>query len=104
MAECNDPKCAEHGSISVRGNVFRGRVISAKAGKTVLIQRELIRYIPKYERYKKIRSKIAAHNPPCISAVEGDLVTVGETRKLSKTKNFVVLNKIVETKAAEEKK
>jgi small subunit ribosomal protein S17 len=104
MAECNDPKCAVHGTISVRGNVFRGKVISAKADKTVSIERELIKYIPKYERYRKIRSKIAAHNPPCINAKEGDIVTVGETRKLSKTKSFVVLSKIGQKKAVEEQK
>ena len=91
MAECNDPKCYVHGHIKVRGNVFTGRVVSAKPSKTVIVERTLVHFVQKYERYKKVRSRIAAHNPACISAKEGDIVTVGETRKLSKTKNFVVL-------------
>jgi small subunit ribosomal protein S17 len=75
----------------IRGNVFEGKVISAKANKTVTVERELVQYIPKYERYKKIRSRVKAHNPTSINAKEGDLVRIGETRRISKTKSFVVM-------------
>lgn len=74
----------------VRGNEFTGKVISAKAPKTVTILRELTVYVPKFERYKKVRSKIHAHNPEWINAKEDDIVRIGETRKISKTKSFVV--------------
>lgn len=74
----------------VRGNEFVGRVISAKAPKTVTVEREMTVYIPKYERYKKVRSKVHAHNPEWINAKENDIVKIGETRKLSKTKAFVI--------------
>ena len=50
-----------------------------------------IRHVPKYERYKKSKSRIYAHSPDCIGAKEDDVVKVAETRKLSKTKSFVVL-------------
>jgi len=92
MVECNDSKCPVHGSIKVRGNVFTGKVVSAKPAKTVIIEREIVHFVQKYERYKKIKSRIAAHNPECMNAKEGDIVTIGETRKLSKTKNFVVMS------------
>ncbi len=75
----------------IRGNVFEGKVVSAKSNKTVTIERELTHYISKYERYLKIRSRIKAHNPESINAKEGDIVTVGETRRISKTKSFVVI-------------
>ncbi len=88
--ECTDIKCAIHGQIKTRGNAFTGEVVSAKAPKTVTIQRTVTHYIPKYERYKKIRSKIAAHNPACMNAAAGDMVRIEETRKISKTKSFVV--------------
>ncbi|MBN2127034.1 MAG: 30S ribosomal protein S17 [Candidatus Diapherotrites archaeon] len=84
--------------LSIRGNVFTGKVVSAKANKTVTIERTLTQFNAKYERYKKIKSKIAAHNPPEINAKEGDTVKVGETRKISKTKSFIVLEKIGEEK------
>jgi len=75
----------------VRGNIFEGIVISAKADKTVTVERELTHFIGKYERYKKIKSRVKAHNPASINAKEGDKVRIGETRKISKTKNFVVM-------------
>ncbi len=90
-AVCSDPKCPVHGYLKVRGNIFTGKVTSAKARKTVTIERTITHFVPKFERYKKVRSKIAAYNPDCIAAKEGDVVRIGECRKLSKTKAFVVL-------------
>ena len=77
----------------VRGNILFGKVISAKADKTIVVERELTTYIPKYERYKKSKSKIHAHNPNNM-AKEGDLVKIGETRRISKTKSFIVMEVI----------
>ncbi len=94
MAECNDVKCPIHGHIKVHGNVFTGTVVSDKGDKTVVVEREVVRYVPKYERYRKVRSRMAAHSPLCMGARAGDVVKIGETRKISKTKSFVVLEKI----------
>ena len=91
MAECNDPKCPIHGQLKVRGGEFLGRVVSAKAAKSATVERQLVKRVSKYERHKKIRSKVYAYNPECISAKEGDTVKIGETRKLSKTKSFAIL-------------
>ena len=97
--ECNDSRCAIHGHIKVRGNVFIGTVVSSKPSKTVTIERTLTKYVRKYERYRKMKSKIHAHNPLCINAKEKDIVKIGETRKLSKTKAFVVMG--IEKKSSE---
>ena len=91
MVDCKDEKCARHGKIKVRGNIFVGVVRSAKAPKTAIVEREITHFLSKFERYKKTRSKIAAHNPACINAKEGDIVRIGETRKLSKTKAFSIM-------------
>lgn len=88
---CQDAKCPFHGSLRVRGQVLRGRVVAARMQGTVLVQREFLRYLPKYERYEKRRSKHAAHNPPCVAAQAGDEVTIAECRPLSKTTHFVVV-------------
>ncbi len=89
--ECNDPHCPFHGSLGVRGQLFDGTVVSAKMDKTVVVQREYMKRNIKFDRYEKRRSKIHAHNPPCINAKEGDKVTIAECRPLSKTKTFVVV-------------
>jgi len=91
MVECNDSKCPIHGSISIRGNTFTGIVVSTKPAKTAIVKRRIVSYVPKYERYAKSKSKIYAHSPDCIGAKENDIVRVGETRRLSKTKSFVVM-------------
>lgn len=80
-----------HGSLSVRGGRLTGRIVSAKGKHTVVVERSIIKYIPKYKRWAKEHSKIAAHNPSCISAKAGDQVRIGETRKISKTKSWTVL-------------
>lgn len=88
---CYDKNCPYHGSLKLRGNIIKGKVVSAKAPKTVIIERHYLHYLPKYERYEKRHSRIPAYNPDCISAKEGDTVTIVECRPLSKTKHFVVV-------------
>lgn len=90
---CNDKNCVFHGSLSVRGKIFEGVVVSDKPSKTVTVQWERTVFVPKYERYLKKRSKVHAHNPVCINAKEGDRVKIMECRKLSKTKSFTVIEK-----------
>lgn len=92
--ECMDEKCAWHGKLSVRGNIFQGKIVSSKARKTAVIKREFLHYLPKYERYERRHSKISAYNPDCIAAKEGDVVTIAECRPLSKTKHFVIIEKV----------
>ncbi len=91
---CSDIKCPFHGNLKVHGRVFVGRVISDKMAKTVTVESERMVYIPKYERYQRKFSRIKAHVPDCISCKEGDIVKIMETRPLSKTKSFVVVQKI----------
>jgi small subunit ribosomal protein S17 len=89
--ECKDKKCPWHGNLKVRGRIFEGKVVSTKPQKTAIIEREYFHYLPKYERYERRSSKLYAYLPPCIDANVGDVAIIGETRKLSKTKAFVVL-------------
>ncbi len=91
MTENKSKKKLSEGNFKVRGNIFSGKVISDKANKTVTVEILSTKKNPKYERYEKVKSKIAAHNPESINAKEGDIVKIGETRKISKTKSFIVL-------------
>ena len=88
---CDDPLCPWHGHLKVRGGLLVGKVVKAKMKKTVVVEREYLVYIRKYMRYERRRSKIHAHNPPCINAQPGDVVLIGETRPISKSVAWVVL-------------
>lgn len=89
--ECQDPHCPFHGHLRVRGQLFEGRVVSDRMQRTVVVRREYLRRIPKFERYEKRSSRYKAHLPPCLPVRVGDQVLIGECRPLSKTVSFVVL-------------
>jgi len=90
---CEDGNCPWHGSLGVRGRIFDGTVVSTKSSLTIIIERGYPHFIPKYQGYERRKSRISAHNPPCINAKDGDKVVVAECKPLSKTKNFVVVSR-----------
>jgi small subunit ribosomal protein S17 len=101
--ECNDRNCFIHGNLHVRGRTMTGTVVSAKGRKTVIVERPRMIYIFKYKRYAKAKSRIPAHNPPCINAKEGDIVRIGECRKISRTKAWTVLEIVEKARELKEK-
>jgi len=88
---CKDQHCPFHGKLSVRGTVLGGIVVSAKMQNTVTVQREYMRFIPKYERYEKRTNSYLAHSPPCIELKLGDSVRIMECRPLSKRVSYCVI-------------
>lgn len=87
-------------NLSVRGKLIEGKIIKMKAKKTAQVEVKTIKFIPKYERYLVRKSKYAVHVPEGVSVSVGDDVLCGETRKISKTKSFVIIKKINSTKNA----
>ena len=100
---CNDKNCPFHSNLSLRGMSFVGTVISTNMHKTATIEWTRRYFLPKYERYEKRRTKIHAHNPPCIDAKVGEVVKIKQCRPLSKTKNFVIIEKFGKEKLFKEK-
>jgi small subunit ribosomal protein S17 len=92
--KCDDKNCPKHGSLRVYGGVIEGIVVSDKPKNTVIIVRDYLYYVPKYERYERRKSRISVHRPPCMSIKTGDRIRAGKCRKVSKTKAHVVLEKI----------
>lgn len=97
---CGDNNCPFCGSLKIRGKIFVGRVISDRMNKTATVEWARQHYVPKYERYEKRRTRVKAHNPNCIKAKVNDMVKIGECRPLSKTKRFVIIEKIEVTQNA----
>ncbi|MFH8080631.1 MAG: 30S ribosomal protein S17 [Candidatus Aenigmatarchaeota archaeon] len=91
---CNDRSCPFHGKLPVRGKIIQGKVVSDRMQNTVIVRVDYLHYVPKYERYERRLSRIPAHNPPCINAKKDDIVKIAECRPLSKTKAFVVIEKV----------
>ena len=100
---CEDKKCPFHGNIKLRGRTFTGVIVAKDTHKTATVQWSYKVSVPKYERTEARRTKVHAHNPSCINANVGDVVKIAETRPLSKTKNFVIIENYGKEKGFEEK-
>ena len=74
--------------LSTRGRTFQGTVTSNRMAKTVTVEWQRRKYVPKYQRYEKRKTSVKAHDE--IGVKMGDIVEIVETRPISKTKNFLV--------------
>jgi len=75
---------------TTKGRVFRGTVVSAKMKDTVAVL--VSRYVkhPKYKKFQTRTKKYLAHDAGN-TRKEGEVVTIRETRPISKNKHFVVV-------------
>ncbi|MHA2009347.1 MAG: 30S ribosomal protein S17 [Promethearchaeota archaeon] len=94
--DCLDESCPFHGNTKIRGKITQGIVVSKRSKNTIVIRRDYVQFVKKYQRYERRNTRLACHLPEClVQEIEiGDLVKVGESRKISKTKAFIVLDKI----------
>ena len=86
--EINNPF---NGSLTIRGKLFEGIVINAKAKGTVVIQKESPVYFKKFKRFGRSKNKIHAHVPSNLNVQIGDYVVAAECRPISKSVSFVVV-------------
>ncbi|CAG8501214.1 11500_t:CDS:2 [Acaulospora colombiana] len=71
-----DKKCPWRGMVSIRGRILTGVVVSTKMKRTIVVRREYLHYITKYNRYEKRHKNLAAHLSPAFIGVQpGDTVT-----------------------------
>jgi small subunit ribosomal protein S17 len=89
--QCQDERCPFHGSLRVRGRLLSGRAISTAGKDFVVVQMEYLHRVSKYNRSERRKSRISARVPQCLEVKDGDVVTIGECRPLSKTISFVVV-------------
>ena len=95
---CDDAHCPFHGRLPVRGQTLEGTVVSTAMQRTVVVERTLLHFVPKYERYEKRRRRYLAHSPPCLHIPVGHRVRIAETRPLSKTVAFCVVQDLGEAR------
>jgi small subunit ribosomal protein S17 len=92
--QCNDKNCPFHGTLSIRGQIITGEVVSNKMHGSLSVQKEFMHFVKKYERYEKRTSTYHAHCPPCMRLKPGDIIRIAECRPLSKTISFVAIEKL----------
>ncbi|AQW21606.1 30S ribosomal protein S17 [Lentilactobacillus curieae] len=71
--------------------VYQGRVVSAKSDKTITVVVETYKTHPVYGKRVKYSKKYTAHDENNEAKVN-DIVRIMETRPMSKTKRFRLLN------------
>jgi len=59
-----DKKCPFTGDVSIRGRILTGIVIKTKMMRTIVLRRDYLHYIRKYNRFEKRHKNISAHCSP----------------------------------------
>jgi small subunit ribosomal protein S17 len=88
---CDDRHCPFHGRLPVRGQVLEGVVVSTAMQRTAVVERTLLHFVPKFERYEKRRRRYLAHAPPCLNVPVGHRVRIAESRPVSKLVSFCIV-------------
>ncbi|EAR59470.1 MAG: 30S ribosomal protein S17 [Neptuniibacter sp.] len=84
-------------SAEKRTRTVTGRVVSDKMDKTITVMVERKEKHPIYGKFMKRSSKLHAHDEKN-ECQQGDLVTIAETRPLSKNKSWALVR--IEERAA----
>ncbi len=85
--EVNKPKEAKRGLPKTRDGV----VVSDKMDKTIVVSTVRLMKHPAYKKYIRVTKKFHVHDEKG-EAKEGDTVRIVETRRLSKTKRWRLLD------------
>lgn len=93
---CDDRHCPFHGHLKLRGQVLEGTVVSVAMQHTAVVERTLLHFVPKFERYEKRRRRYLVHAPACLSVPVGHRVRIAETRPLSKLVSFCIVEDLGE--------
>ncbi len=70
--------------------ILTGKVVSSKPNKTVIVEITRVFRHPKYHKVVQARKKFAAHDENN-SVKEGDVVSIMESKPISKTKRWIVV-------------
>jgi small subunit ribosomal protein S17 len=82
---------------NAKGRSLRGVVVSNKMDKTIVVLVTSTIKHPLYGKVVKRRKKLHVHDPEN-QCKEGETVVVRESRPISKTKNWLLVERIEKTK------
>ena len=64
--------------VSIRGRILNGVVVSSKMKRTIIVRREYLHYISKYNRYEKRHKNVPAHLSPAFIGVQVFISAIGK--------------------------
>lgn len=91
---------SENGEEDVKQKRRKGRVVSDSMDKTIVVETKRIVQNPLYKKYLRRNSRFKAHDED-ESAKPGDYVLIEETRPISKSKRWRLLDVLEEASAVE---
>ena len=72
--------------------MLKGKVVSDKMQKTVVVEISRMKKHPKYKKYYSVARRFKAHDAEGVYKT-GDKVLIRETRPMSKEKRWIVIGK-----------
>jgi len=72
--------------------ILKGKVVSDKMQKTVVVEVSRMKKHPKYKKYYSVTKKFKAHDEEGVYKT-GDKVLIKETKPMSKEKRWTVVSK-----------
>lgn len=76
-----------------------GKVVSSKGQKTITVAVDRVKMHPLYKKRYTVTKKYYAHDEDN-TALEGDIVTIRETRPISKTKRWLFIEVVHKAQVA----
>merc|ERR1712159_562855 len=89
-----DKKCPWTGNVNIRGKLITGTIKTTKMKNTVIIRKDYLHYIKKYNRFEKRHKNTTVNVSPAFRLKQGDEILAGQCRPISKTVRFNVLKVI----------
>jgi len=89
-----DKKCPWTGNVNIRGKLITGVIKTTKMKNTVIIRKDYLHYIKKYNRFEKRHKNTPIHVSPAFRVRPGDEILAGQCRPISKTVRFNMLKVI----------
>ena len=92
MEKKTEKKNNPSSELRTSGKIFSGKIVSTKMKDTAVVLIERYTKHPKYGKFLKRQSKFKAHDAGN-KHKEGEVVEIMETKPISKTKRFIIIEK-----------
>ena len=68
------------GNVNIRGKLITGVIKTTKMKNTLIIRKDYLHYIKKYNRFEKRHKNTPVHVSPCFRVKAGDEILAGQCR------------------------